>query len=73
MECSGSAPEAFRKNSAHLIYSKNEKGRQMQKMMKRAAGIGLVILVMTGTAYAGKPLQIYLLAGQSNMEGQASR
>ena len=43
----------------------------MQKMMKRAAGIGLVILVMTGTAYAGKPLQIYLLAGQSNMEGQA--
>jgi alpha-galactosidase len=42
----------------------------MQADLRQVVGIGVIALITVGTAMA-RPLKIYILAGQSNMEGHA--
>lgn len=43
----------------------------MKMTRTRTASMGLALLLVAGSAYAGKPLKVFIMAGQSNMQGKA--
>jgi hypothetical protein len=47
------------------------KGDKTVTTMKRIYVLGVTILAAATASHAGEPLNIYILAGQSNMQGQA--
>ncbi len=48
-------------------------GEMKMRIVKRICALAVAILAVAATSQAaGKPLKIYILAGQSNMEGQAA-